>query len=37
MGQVNYAYFVRVTPENADLRGGNNLPAPAFAMDVAGV
>jgi hypothetical protein len=37
MGQVNYAYFVRVTPENADLRGGNNLPAPAFAMDVPGV
>ena len=37
MGQVNYAYFVRVTPENADLRGGNNLPAPAFALEVAGV
>ena len=37
MGQVNYAYFIRVTPENADLRGGNNLPAPAFALEVAGV
>ena len=37
MGQVNYAYFIRVTPENADLRGGNNLPAPAFAMEVAEV
>ena len=37
MGQINYAYFVRVTPENADLRGGNNLPAPAFAVDVVGV
>ena len=37
MGQVNYAFSLRITPENADLRGGNNLPAPAFAMDVAGV
>ena len=37
MGRVNYAYFVRVTPDNADLRGGNNLPAPAFSLPVAGV
>ena len=37
MGQVNYAFSLRVTPENADLRGGNNLPAPAFAVEVAGV
>lgn len=29
---VNYAYFPIVTPENADLRGGNNLPAPAFSL-----
>lgn len=29
---VNYAYFLTVTPENADLRGGNNLPAPAFSL-----
>ena len=37
MGQVNYAYAIRVTPETADLRGGNNLPAPAFALQVAGL
>lgn len=37
MGQVNYAFSLRVTPENADLRGGNNLPAPAFSLGVAGV
>ncbi len=29
---VNYAYFLRITPENATLRGGNNLPAPAFSL-----
>lgn len=29
---VNYAYFLTVTPENATLRGGNNLPAPAFSL-----
>lgn len=34
---INYAYFLRVTPENADLRGGNNLPAPAFSLPVFGV
>ncbi len=34
---VNYAYFRRITPENADLRGGNNLPAPAFSIKIAGV
>lgn len=37
MGQVNYAYSLRITPENADLRGGNNLPAMAFGMRVLGV
>ena len=37
IGQVNYAYFLRVTPENANLRGGNNLPAMAFSVNVAGV
>ena len=37
MGQVNYAFSLRITPENADLRGGNNLPAMAFSMSVAGV
>jgi hypothetical protein len=34
MGQVNYAFSLRITPENADLRGGNNLPAMAFSIDV---
>lgn len=29
---VNYAYFMRVSCENATLRGGNNLPVPAFSM-----
>ena len=29
---VSYAYFLTVTPENATLRGGNNLPAPAFSL-----
>lgn len=37
MGQVNYAFSLRITPENANLRGGNNLPAPAFSLPVAGV
>ena len=37
MGRVNYAYAIRVTPESADLRGGNNLPAPAFSVGVIGV
>ena len=37
MGQVSYAFSLRITPENADLRGGNNLPAMAFAVDVVGV
>jgi hypothetical protein len=34
MGQVNYAFSLRITPENADLRGGNNLPAMAFGVTV---
>jgi hypothetical protein len=34
MGQVNYAFSLRVTPDNADLRGGNNLPAMAFGVTV---
>ncbi len=33
---VNYAFSTRVTPENADLRGGNNLPAPAFSIRIMG-
>lgn len=33
---VGYAYFLRVTPEKADLRGGNNLPAPAFNIRIVG-
>lgn len=32
LSSVNYAYFLTVTPENANLRGGNNLPAPAFSI-----
>lgn len=27
---VNYAFDSHITPENADLRGGNNIPCPAF-------
>ena len=34
---VNYAFSLRITPENADLRGGNNLPAPAFSLPIFGV
>ncbi len=30
--QVNYAFASHITPETADLRGGNNLPAPAFRI-----
>ena len=37
VGQVNYGFSLRITSENADLRGGNNLPAMAFSMSVAGV
>ena len=29
---VNYAFSLRVTPDNATLRGGNNLPCPAFSL-----
>lgn len=29
---VNYAYIPRITEENADLRGGNNLPCMAFSI-----
>ncbi len=36
LSRVNYAYFHRVTPDTADLRGGNNLPAPAFSIRVTG-
>lgn len=32
---VNYAASVTITPENATLRGGNNLPAPAFCWRLA--
>ncbi len=31
---VNYAYFTYVTMDNANLRGGNNLPCPAFSLTV---
>ncbi len=31
---VNYAYFTYVTIDNANLRGGNNLPCPAFSIVV---
>ena len=31
---VNYAYFTYVTIDNANLRGGNNLPCPAFSIPV---
>ena len=31
---VNYAYFTYVTIDNANLRGGNNLPCPAFSIAV---
>ncbi len=34
---VSYAFSTRVTPETADLRGGNNLPAPAFSIRISGV
>ncbi len=33
---VNYAFSTHVTPETADLRGGNNLPAPAFSIKIMG-
>jgi len=31
---VNYAYFLTVTTENATLRGGLGLPAPAFSLEI---
>ena len=31
---VNYAYYIRITEENATLRGGNNLPCPAFSLKI---
>ena len=31
---VNYAYFLTVTPENATLRSGLGLPAPAFSLEI---
>ncbi len=33
---VNYAFSMNINPETADLRGGNNLPAPAFSIKVLG-
>ncbi len=33
---VNYAFATHITPETADLRGGNNLPAPAFSIKIIG-
>ncbi len=35
--QVNYAFASHITPETADLRGGNNLPVPAFSLKITGV
>lgn len=32
VNRVNYAFFPVVTQDNATLRGGNNLPAPAFSL-----
>ena len=32
VSHVSYAFFRVVTPENATLRGGNNLPVPAFSL-----
>lgn len=32
--RINYAYRCIITPEFADLRGGNNLPAPAFSLEI---
>ncbi len=37
LAHVSYAYTCHITPENADLRGGNNLPAPAFSVKITGV
>ncbi len=34
--RVNYAYSLRILPDTADLRGGNNLPCPAFSLKVMG-
>lgn len=31
---VNYAFSIRVTPDNANLYNGNNLPCPAFSIKV---
>ena len=30
--EINYAYFMIVTPENATLYASNGLPAPAFSL-----
>ena len=32
--RVNYAYYLRISEENATLRGGNNLPCPAFSLKI---
>ena len=32
LSHVNYAYFKIVDNDNASLRGGNNLPCPAFSL-----
>ena len=34
VSHVNYAFIRTVTPDNATLRGGNNLPAPAFSISI---
>ena len=34
MGYINYAYLVHITPDNANLCGGNFLPVPAFSIPV---
>lgn len=33
-GYINYAYVVHITPDNANLCGGNSMPVPAFSMSV---
>lgn len=34
MGYVSYAYIIHITPDNANLCGGNMLPVPAFSLPV---
>ncbi len=36
LAYVNYAFSMNINPDTADLRGGNNLPSPAFSIKVIG-